>query len=287
MSVLQWVGTIVVSGGVSWFVAWYQLRKHEDIETKKYHLNQIKREIIEPLLDALDSGNITCIENQLLVTTYSIHGKSSVCNIPCSFLKKVETYHFPELSVLDDYLNLRQKLDGIKERLKPIVRETISNVLRAVSQRQGFQSCTIDSNFGLAVEKAVYEFLSSNLHRLDEWDWQRDFKGSFRASLSSKILEIQFNQYTIYKEHAPPGTTPENWALPVEVLLSSIIEQLINSESVRNLANELTELEQRCSEKQNELRTVLERIKYVQKLPLRKRRWVIFREQSLENPVLV
>ncbi|NPA47063.1 MAG: hypothetical protein GXO14_00270 [Thermococci archaeon] len=268
MSLFQWLGTILVSGGVSWLVAWYQLRRHEDIDAKKEHLNQIKKEIVTPLLNMLNM-----LELEELGVTISLEDV-----VPSPLFGNVKTYHFPELSVLDEYLDLCRKLNDTKELLKPLVKEKISNALKTFPNSNKFQPCTVDHSFELAIEKAIYSFLSSNLHRLNTWDWQRDFEGSFEANISSGYLEVKFNTFNIYKESAPKGTSAENWAGPVNVLLSSIIKSLVNSNSVKQIAEDLAKLEQQRSKKRNELKKVLEHIKYVQKLPLRKRRWRIIKE---------
>ncbi|GAB6136576.1 hypothetical protein JCM16307_21250 [Thermococcus prieurii] len=162
------------------------------------------------------------------------------------------------------------------------MKRIIADALRDSPIRQGFQTCTLDIDFELALEKAVYDFLRSNLHRLDKWDWRRDFKGSFRANSSSGNLEIQFNQYIIYKERVLGNSTAENRVMQVRTLVYSILAHMVERGTIKSpamsLTKELTRLERQRFKKLKELKAILEEIKYTQKLPLKKRKWGIIKE---------
>jgi len=254
----------------------------DNTEAKREHLNQIKHDLVEPLLNALKSrGEITQTDDMILV--YS-DGRS--VDIPLTFFENVKRYHFPKLCILDEYLSVQRKLQDVKreidERLKFLLKRIIADALKDSPIRQGFQTCPLDIDFELALEKAVYDFLRSNLHRLDKWDWRRDFKSSFRVNSSSGPLEIQFNQYIIYKELVLGNSTVENRVMQVRNLVYSILAHMVENGTIKSLAmsltEELTRLERQRFKKLKELKAILEEIKYTQKLPLKKRKWGIIKE---------
>ncbi|GAB6136577.1 hypothetical protein [Thermococcus prieurii] len=85
----------------------------DNTEAKREHLNQIKHDLVEPLLNALKSkGEITRTEDMILV--YS-DGRS--VDIPLTFFENVKRYHFPKLCILDEYLSVQRKLQDVKREI--------------------------------------------------------------------------------------------------------------------------------------------------------------------------
>ncbi len=206
------------------------------------------------MLEALEFGHLEVSDdgNRILITAYAgPTGKTEYGSIYVPLVKMVEEYHFPQLSGIWEYLEMCNEPLKLYEQLRAVVKEAVRKNLKDAPSITCFQKWKETSDFEWTLEKAVYDFLKSNLHRIHEWDWKHDFEKSFESFYESTSLVVQFNTFVIYRESAHQhSTTPETSAFPVKVLVYSILDSLINDdEQIKSLSVELKNIHEECSRK--------------------------------------